>query len=294
MTAISLRSIRWDFPIVEVRPFRSYATTQAAAVLIQIGAAFDKPTKITVEAPVGAAGADSEDVDVRLLPPRLRLETVLLSALSVRHVLDPVDHASEVLFGLIMVLTITGAFSVAGAGQARVHTMLFAALGCNLAWGVIDGVFYLMGCLGESSRRIKAWDAVRTSTDPEEARRVLAGAVPPMLASVLEAAELDRVCLRLKALPELPDRKLLRKNDWLGALAVFVLVFLSTFPVVVPFIFMKDVRLALRISNGVGIVMLFLTGYMFGRHIGRHPVRTGIVMVVLGAALVSLTIKLGG
>ena len=100
--------------------------------------------------------------------------------------------------------------------------------------------------------------------------------------------------LRLQALPELPDRKLLRKDDWLGALAVFFLVFLSTFPVVVPFIFMKDVRLALRISNGVGIAMLFLTGYMFGRHIGRRPVRTGIVMVVVGAALVALTIKLGG
>ena len=69
LTAISLRSIRWDFPIVEVRPFRSYATTQAAAVLIQIGAAFDKPTKITVEAPAGAAAPylkTSSSVYVRL------------------------------------------------------------------------------------------------------------------------------------------------------------------------------------------------------------------------------------
>lgn len=135
---------------------------------------------------------------------------------------------------------------------------------------------------------------MRTSADPEEARRVLSEAAPPVMASVLLPEELDRMRLRLQALPELPDRKLLRKNDWLGALAVFFLVFLSTFPVVVPFIFMKDVRLALRISNGVGIAMLFLTGYMFGRHIGRRPVRTGIVMVVVGAALVALTIKLGG
>ena len=69
LTAISLRSIRWDIPIVEVRPFRSYATTQAAAVLIQIGAAFDKPTKITVEAPAGAAAPNlktSSSVYVRL------------------------------------------------------------------------------------------------------------------------------------------------------------------------------------------------------------------------------------
>jgi hypothetical protein len=54
LTAVSLRSIRVDLPIVEVRPFRSYATTQAAAVLIQVGMGFDKPTKITVQAPSGA------------------------------------------------------------------------------------------------------------------------------------------------------------------------------------------------------------------------------------------------
>ncbi len=69
LTAISLRSIRWDFPIVEVRPFRSYATTQAAAVLIQIGMGFDKPTKITVEAPSGAPAPNlktSESVYLRL------------------------------------------------------------------------------------------------------------------------------------------------------------------------------------------------------------------------------------
>ena len=61
-----------------------------------------------------------------------------------------------------------------------------------------------------------------------------------------------------------------------GRHGVFLLVFLSTFPVVIPFIFMKDIKLALRISNGIAIVLLFLVGYSFGRHIGRHPVWTGI------------------
>ncbi len=58
LRAISLRSIRVDLPVVEVRPFRSFATTQAAAVLIQIGMGFDKPTKITVDAPAGAPAPD--------------------------------------------------------------------------------------------------------------------------------------------------------------------------------------------------------------------------------------------
>jgi len=58
LTAISLRTIRTDLPIVEVRPFRSFATTQAAAVLIQVGMSFDKPTKITVLAPAAAPAPD--------------------------------------------------------------------------------------------------------------------------------------------------------------------------------------------------------------------------------------------
>ncbi len=54
VTAISLRTMRWDFPLVELRPFRGFATTQAAAVLIQVGVAFDKATKVTPLAPAGA------------------------------------------------------------------------------------------------------------------------------------------------------------------------------------------------------------------------------------------------
>ena len=213
---------------------------------------------------------------------------------SSKRPLEPIERISEVLFGLIMVLTFTGSLSVAEAGRAEVRTMLLGALGCNLAWGVIDGVFYLMGCLAETARKIMAWDAVRKSSDPQEAQRVLAGALPPAVASVLQPAELDAVRLRLKALPEAPHRSLLRRQDWVGAMGVFLLVFLSTFPVVIPFIFMKNITLALRVSNGIAIVLLFLTGLAFGRRIGRPSLRMGVAMVVLGSALVGLTIALGG
>ena len=55
-----------------------------------------------------------------------------------QQALDPIDRVSEVLFGLIMVLTFTGSLSVAEAGHSEVRTMLVGALGCNLAWGIID------------------------------------------------------------------------------------------------------------------------------------------------------------
>ena len=99
---------------------------------------------------------------------------------------------------------------------------------------------------------------------------------------------------RLKQLPEPPEQARLHKDDWRGAGGVFLLVFLSTFPVAIPFIFMREAGPALRVSNAIAIVMLFVTGYAFGRMTGRHPWMVGFSMVVLGLILVGMTIALGG
>ena len=213
---------------------------------------------------------------------------------STKRVLDPIDRISEVLFGLIMVLTFTGSLSVAEAGRDDVRTMLIGALGCNLAWGIIDAVLYLMGCLAEKGKGLLTFRAVRKATDPKHAHRLIADALPSVVASILEPAELETMHKRLKQLPEPPARARLRKDDWLGALGVFLLVFLSTFPVVMPFIFMPNAGPALRVSNAIAVVMLFITGYAFGRITGRHPWLFGISMVVLGAVLVGMTMALGG
>ena len=211
-----------------------------------------------------------------------------------RRALDPVDRVAEVLFGLIMVLTFTGSLSVAEAGRDDVRAMLVGALGCNLAWGIIDAILYLMGCLAERSRHLMTVRAVRNARSPERARAVLADALPPVLASILGPSELDAMGAQLAKLPEPPAGAHMTKEDWRGAAAVFLLVFLSTFPVVIPFIFMRNAMPALRVSNAIAVAMLFMTGYAYGRLTAHRPVVTGITMVALGAVLVAITIALGG
>jgi hypothetical protein len=212
---------------------------------------------------------------------------------SSKRLLDPVDRISEILFGLIMVLAITGSLRIVD-GKVDVRTLLVASLGCNLAWGIIDGIFYLIGCLAEAARKIMVWDAVRDPADPGRARQALAAVLPPAVVSALRPEELESIRVRMAELPERSDRTVLHGRDWLAALGVLLLVFLSTFPVVIPFIFMKDARLALRISNAIAIAMMFLSGWSFGRHVGRNPLRAGIGTVLIGAALVVVTIVLGG
>jgi VIT1/CCC1 family predicted Fe2+/Mn2+ transporter len=172
--------------------------------------------------------------------------------------------------------------------------MLIGALGCNIAWGIIDGVLYLMGCLAEKGRDLITYRAVRRTTDSKKAHRLIADALPSVLASVVQPAELEAMYQRLQKLPEPPERARLGGSEWRGALGVFLLVFLSTFPVAVPFIFIQNAMTAMRVSNAVAIVMLFLTGAAYGRCVGRSPWVFGVSMVILGAVLVAMTMALGG
>ncbi len=211
-----------------------------------------------------------------------------------KRVLEPNERISEVLFGLIMVLTFTSSLSVADAGRDHVRTMLIGAIGCNLAWGMIDGVFYLMGCLAEKGKNLDTLRAVRQAGDPQRAHRLIADALPSPLAAVLDSADLEMVRQRLNQLPEPPSHARLSRTDWRGAGGVFVLVFLSTFPVAVPFMFLRNATLAMRLSNTIAVAMLFLAGFAYARCVGRSPWLIGLSMVGLGGALVALTIALGG
>jgi hypothetical protein len=216
------------------------------------------------------------------------------SAKPSNRLLNPVARLSEALFGLIMALTFTGSLSVAESGRDDVRAMLIGVLGSNIAWGVIDGVFYLMTSLGKKGQGIRALRAVRKAKSPGAAHRVIANALPPAIAADLEPAEYESLRQRLLRLPEPPARPGLDKADWLGAFGAFLWVVLATFPVAIPFMFMTDVGQAMRVSNGIAIVLLFLIGVAFGRLAGYRPWSTGLAMVVLGSVLVAFTIALGG
>jgi VIT1/CCC1 family predicted Fe2+/Mn2+ transporter len=204
------------------------------------------------------------------------------------------DRISEVLFGLIMVLTCTSTISVVTADRIQIRTMLIGALGCNLAWGIIDAGMYLMARLHEQGRNILMLRAAREASAPEAAQAAIAGALPPLLASVLTQEQLELMQQKLRQLPEPPMRPSLTKKDWVGAVAVCLLVFLSTLPVAIPFMLTNDARLALRVSNAIAIVMLFLCGYLFGRHAGLRPWLSGLSSVAIGSVLVIVAIALGG
>src|SRR5512141_3259754 len=151
--------------------------------------------------------------------PQLQDAGASRAATSRERILDPVSRISEVLFGLIMALTFTRTLDVASGGGEEARMLLVGAIGCNIAWGIVDAVMYLMNTLVERGRELMRQRALQR--------------------------------------PGVASSPRLTAQDWRGAVGVFLLVCLSTFPLVIPCLVFENVQFALKTSNAVAIAMLF-------------------------------------
>src|SRR5688572_431970 len=151
-------------------------------------------------------------------------------------VLNPVDRVSEMLFGLLMALTFVGAVSAADPGNDQVQVLFTTALGCNLAWGLVDAVMYLVRTITERGRFITLVRAVRNAPDAAAGRVVVEQSLSRIAAGLLSPTEIETVRARIIALPSLPPRPRLGWPDALAAVKIFAIVVIATFPVVLPFL----------------------------------------------------------
>lgn len=209
-------------------------------------------------------------------------------------VLDPIDRVMEVIFGLLMAMTFTGTISVATSGQEEERTMLIAALGCNLAWGLADAVIYLLRTLIERTRNRTLYARLCDGADAATGQALIADTLPPRFATAVGTEGLEMLRSRLVEYPAAPAQARLGLDDFKGALGVFLLVVLSTFPPVVPFLLLDQTGLAVRLSNGIGIAVLFVAGWILARYAGVKPWRGGIAIAFIGTLLITAIIALGG
>jgi hypothetical protein len=208
--------------------------------------------------------------------------------------LGAVDRINEILFGLIMVLTFTCSISAATAGQEELTTILWSALGCNVAWGFVDACMYLFSVLLERGETFQNVRNVRNATSIESANEIVKEALPSGISEVILDEHLSYLSQAIRNLPEPPARAPLVLHDLRQAVTIFFLVFLSTFPVTLPFILFRNVHVAVRISNVIALTLLFCAGAYLGKQTGRSKLLTGLVFAVIGMVLVFVTMALGG
>jgi hypothetical protein len=210
------------------------------------------------------------------------------------RLLNPIDRITEILFGLVMALSFTCAVSVIESDQADVKQMLIGAIGCNIAWGVIDAIMCLIIVLSQRGRDMAVIRYISKTPDEKKARELIAEAISPEFAAVMETQSFENIRKDIIRTASNLSRPRILGKDLKTALGIFLLVFLSTFPIAIPFAFIKDVRVALRISNGIAILLLFIGGWILARYSNYNKFRTGLYLALIGIGMVFLTISLGG
>ena len=215
----------------------------------------------------------------------------------IERYLDPASRLGEVLFGLIMVLcaTLTAGLSVA-EGKAGVRQLLLAALGCNIAWGIIDGVMYVMHCVTARAEKARLIEAIQRAPDMNTALDIVRDEIEPRFETFTGPEHREALCrFILEYLTRsAPPRIRATKDDLYGALGCFWLVFLSCLPAAAPFLIFSEPTRALRVSNVLLIAMLYIAGHMWAQYAHTNRLIAGLVMVVIGLALVGVAILLGG
>ena len=207
------------------------------------------------------------------------------------------DRYGELLFGLIMTLslTLTAGF-VVGEDAAAVNELLKATIGSTIAWGLIDGGVMIVGRAFDRGRFERIRLALYSSTSEQESLAIVARELEDTLQPLTPLASRQQLYRDVVATvrENAPQGPSIRREDWWAALVVFLMVFFASLPAALPFLFIDEPWLALRVSNGVLLVLLFVVGYRWAGYTTINRWRAGFSMLLIGSMLVAVAIALGG
>jgi hypothetical protein len=224
---------------------------------------------------------------------------VLQSSLQSRH-LDPASSLGEVLFGLIMTLTFTlgAGLMIQEEGREGARALLIATIGCNIAWGIIDGALYVIGQIFDRGRLMRLGQKIRATPDQAAARDLVAGELDEMLESTTTGDErsalYSRVVENVRQRTTVSRHGRVTREDLMGAVMCFWLVFFASLPAAIPFYFIDDPWIALRVSNAVLLFLLFYAGYSWAKYTLAKPWVAGACFLLGGLGLVVVALALGG
>lgn len=218
--------------------------------------------------------------------------------------LDPHERLVEIIYGLVIALTITSAIRViTGGGAPDINLMATTSLGAGVAWGIIDAVLYIFVVVFQKHRYTRIAGKISSAKDESEALAAIQEDLENSLVGTLDAEDQNSVYrLVLHAqrrssrgnYTQQPKSIGIAREDIFAALQIFLAMFLATLVVVVPLLLIEPPHLAVLISNVMAFIVLFIVGFTWAKHTNIRKTRFGFVLVTLGLVIVGISIVLGG
>ncbi|GKT10623.1 hypothetical protein DSTSK_39280 [Desulforhabdus sp. TSK] len=232
-------------------------------------------------------------------PPK---ETILSNVLG--EFLDPIDALFTIFFSILFALLFTLSYGIliyhgvipssfaGGYGQELFVTIL----GAVTAWGIIDGVLYVLGESLARRERYRLLQYVQTSDSEEEA----AGAIASELDFILEPITSDEQRhalyhdIRVYLSQAEPQAIGIQRKDVVGAVATVLLSVAAVLPSLLPLLLPDNTVMAIHISNVVSFIVIFAAGYGWGLHTDANPWKIGLLLSSVCLAMVLVAMLLGG
>jgi VIT1/CCC1 family predicted Fe2+/Mn2+ transporter len=172
--------------------------------------------------------------------------------------------------------------------------MFFETLGGNIAWGLVDAAIYILTFLTEKGHDRIILNFIRKTAQFQTAREYIADHLPPLIRHTLNKESLENIRKALIELPESSLKVYVTIKEIKKAIGIFLLMVIATFPVAMPFSMIRNVRLALHISNLLAIILMIICGWLLAKYSGFNKIIMSTAMALLGFAMVGITILLGG
>ena len=218
--------------------------------------------------------------------------------------LYPHERLVEVLYGLVIALTITSAVRViTGGGTPDIKLMITTSLGAGVSWGLIDAMLYILVVLFRRHRYTRIASKISSAKDESEALATIQSDLEDSLIGTLDAEDqksIYRLVLHAQRRPSeasytrQPKSIAIIRSDIFGAAQVFFAMVLATLVVVVPLGLIEPPHTAILVSNAVAFTALFVVGFTWAKHTNIRKTFFGAILVTLGAAIVGISLVLGG
>ncbi len=219
--------------------------------------------------------------------------------------LDPIDALSATFFSILFALLFTLSYGIliyrgvidSSFSSGYGTELFFAILGAIAIWGAIDGVMYALTAVFQREERHRLLQHLQTAEKEETAVDAIADEFDFILEPITNDDQ--RYDLYHDILAHLrqaePQEVGLQREDVVGALTSVLVSVSVVLPSLMPLLLLpENTALAIRISNVISVIVIFGTGYSWGKHTDTNPWKTGLILVSVCLSLVLMAIFIGG
>jgi len=219
--------------------------------------------------------------------------------------LDPIDALFTIFYSVLFALLFTLSYGIliyrgaisSSFAQGYGQELFVTILGAVTAWGIIEGVLYAVSEVLARRERYRLLYSVQSSDSEEEATTAVADELDFILEPITSDEQRQDIYRHIRDyLREAEPRAIgLKREDVIGAVAMVLLYVVAVLPSLLPLLMLpNDTAMAIRVSNVVSFVVIFVAGYVWGIHTDTNPWKTGLLLSSVCLAMVLVGVWLGG